>query len=68
MGVAMADSVGDRLHNVMHSMGTDSATGRITVCYTGIKRRLDTVVIVQCNLQSKYSSQIVISLTYSSLH
>ena len=30
----MADSVGYRPHNIMHSVGTDSATGRITVCYT----------------------------------
>ena len=34
MGVAVADSIGDRLHNVMHSVGTDLAMGWITVCYT----------------------------------
>ena len=35
MGVVMADSMGDRLHNIMYSMGTDCPTGRITVCYYG---------------------------------
>ena len=33
--VAMVDSMGDPLHNVMYSIGTDSVTGSITVCYTG---------------------------------
>ena len=33
--VAMVDSMGDPLHNVMHSMGTDSVMGWNTVCYTG---------------------------------
>ena len=33
--VAMVDSLGDPLDNVMHSMGTDSVTGWNTVCYTG---------------------------------
>ena len=32
--VAMVDSMGDPLHNVMHSMGTDSVMGWNTVCYT----------------------------------
>ena len=35
IGVAMIDSMGDPLHNVIHSMGTDSLTGWNTVCYTG---------------------------------
>ena len=30
MGVGIGDSMGDRPHNVMHSMRTASATGRIT--------------------------------------
>ena len=34
--MAMVDSIGDPLHNIMHSMGTDSVTGWNTVCYTGI--------------------------------
>ena len=33
--VAMVDSMGDALHNVMHSMGTDLVMGWQTVCYTG---------------------------------
>ena len=33
--MAMVDSMGDPLYNVMHSIGTDSDTGRNTVCYTG---------------------------------
>ena len=33
--MAMTDPVGNLLHNVMHSLGTDSATGWITVVYTG---------------------------------
>ena len=32
--VAMVDSMGDPLHNAMHSIGTDSVTGWNTVCYT----------------------------------
>ena len=31
--VAMVHSMGDPLHNVMHSMGTDSVTGWNIVCY-----------------------------------
>ena len=34
--MTMADSMGDPLHNVMHSMGTDSVTGWNTVCYTSV--------------------------------
>ena len=34
--VAMVDSMGDPLHNVMHSMGTDSVMGGNTVCYNDI--------------------------------
>ena len=34
MGVAMADSIGDQLYNVIHSMGMDSPMGQITVCYS----------------------------------
>ena len=41
MGVAMVDSVGDRLRNVMQSVGIISATGRIAVCYTGISHLQD---------------------------
>ena len=33
--VAMVDSMGDPLHNVMHSMGTNSVMRWNTVCYTG---------------------------------
>ena len=29
-------AMGDPLHNVMHSMGTESVTGWNTVCYTGV--------------------------------
>ena len=32
--VAMINSIGDPLHNVMHSMGTDLVTGWNTLCYT----------------------------------
>ena len=32
--MAMADSMGDPLDSVMHSMGTDSVTGWNTVSYT----------------------------------
>ena len=35
--VAMVDSMGDPLHNVMHSMGTESIMGWNTVCYTGMQ-------------------------------
>ena len=34
MDMSMADSEGDLLHNVIHSMGTDLAVGWITVCYS----------------------------------
>ena len=37
--VAMVDSMGDPLHNVMHSMGTDSVMGWNTGCYTGTRER-----------------------------
>ena len=33
--VAMVDSMVDSLHNIMHSMGTNSVMGWNTVCYTG---------------------------------
>ena len=36
--VAMVDSMGDPLHNVMHSVGTDSVMGWNTVCYTGLPK------------------------------
>ena len=32
--LAMVDSMGDPLHNIMHTMGTDSVMGWNTVCYT----------------------------------
>ena len=32
--MAMVDSMGDPLHNIMHSMGTNSVMGWNTVCYT----------------------------------
>ena len=35
--MGMVDSMEDPLHNVMHSMRTDSVTGCNTVCYTGTK-------------------------------
>ena len=34
--VTMVDSMGDSLHNIMHSMGIDSVTGWKTVSYTGL--------------------------------
>ena len=34
--MAMVDSMGDPLHNVMYSMGTDSVTARNTVGYSGM--------------------------------
>ena len=37
--VAMVESMGDPLLNVMHSMGTDSVTGWNTVCFTNILMR-----------------------------
>ena len=33
--MAMVDSMGDPLHNIMHSMGTDLVMGWNIVCYTG---------------------------------
>ena len=33
--MAMVNSMGDPLHNIMCSMGTNSVTGWNTVCYTG---------------------------------
>ena len=35
--VAIVDSIGDLLHNVMHSMGTDVVMGWSTGCYTGVR-------------------------------
>ena len=34
MSMAMPDSVRDRFHNIMQSMGTDLATVGIIACYT----------------------------------
>ena len=46
----MVDSMGDPLHNVMHSMGTNLVTGWNTVCYTGTLRlpkiALDYLILV----------------------
>ena len=42
--MTMVDSMGDPLHNIMHSMGTSSVMGWNTVCYTGYR-----IVHIECD-------------------
>ena len=44
-----AITVDDRLHNITHSVEADSATGRITLCYTEINVASCSQPVIECS-------------------